>query len=263
MNKLKSIITDFRGIKWYESLFLIVVGLFLTLVSFIDLNTFEYVWENKPTWKGVLGVTAGLAAFTGILCVFMIGKGKLSNYFWGTINALTYGVYAFSVAYTGDAILNLLYYLPTQIVGFIMWSKHMGKTKVKVNKFTFKDLILYTVITAILFGAFWIIIPAVDVELNKNVLHTGNTDYWYRDKMLPRVLDTLTNSVSIVAQLFMLKRFKEQWYLWIGINVMQIAMYAGLNGEAPNIPMIVMWSVFLINAVYATRSWTKKGDNNE
>lgn len=218
-------------------------------------------WQGLPTWKAILSGLSGVAGFTGVFCVFMVGKGKLSNYLWGALNALLYGAFAFSVGYTGDAILNIFYFLPIQFIGFFMWKENTKNEVVKANKLKVKDLVVFSIITAILFGGFWLLIPAMDNELHKFVLKDSDYDYAFRYDYLPRIFDTLTNTFSIVAQLLMIKRYKEQWYLWIVINVLQISMYAGVNGWGLNIPMILMWGVFLVNAIYSLINWIKMEKN--
>lgn len=270
MNKFKSMYTDLKGLKWYEYAFLFISGIFLTLMSIFNLQDIpewgvkagSFIWESdQELYKTVMQVAAGIAAWTGIVTVFLVGKGKLSNYLYGFINAALYGVYAFSVGYTGDAILNILWFLPTQVVGFLMWNQNTDSTNtVKPKKLTLKTIAWMSVLTAIIFGAFWIIIPAVDVELNKNILKLDwYEDYALRNEMFPRVLDTLTNTLSVTATILMLQRYKEQWYVWIVINIAQISMYAGVNPnlDTINIPMLTMWGVFLINAVYSLGTWIK------
>ena len=51
----------------------------------------------------------------GVVCVVLVTKGKVSNFFWGAINSLLYGLFAYAYGYAGDAQLNLFYYLPLQV----------------------------------------------------------------------------------------------------------------------------------------------------
>jgi len=52
-----------------------------------------------------------VSALTGIVCVLLVAKGKISNFTWGTVNAITYGYVAYYAGYYGDMILNLFYFL--------------------------------------------------------------------------------------------------------------------------------------------------------
>lgn len=257
----KKIVTDLFHLKWYEYAFLAVSTIFLTMTSFYDLVGHAWVWEGKETWKAALGVLSGLAAWTGIVCVFLVGKGKPSNYFYGAINNVLYGLYAFSVAYTGDAILNLFVFLPLEFIGFFMWMKSLNKKEeVKENKFGWKEASIFAIIAGVLWVFFWFTIPVIDEFLNIKVLKTGDSSYtyWFTDMPIPHAFDALTNALSVVAIILMVRAHKEQWYVWGVVNVFQIAMYAGVNGMDANLPMIFMWTIFLINAAYSLFLWIKR-----
>lgn len=82
------------------------------------LNTPKPYLDNMPKWiDATLYSLSGLVSFTGILNVFLISFGKMSNFFWGLINVTTFGLFAFDFGYTGDAQLNLFFYLPFQFIG--------------------------------------------------------------------------------------------------------------------------------------------------
>ena len=65
---------------------------------------------QKDTWLGIA------ASVTGVICVILCGMGKVSNYFFGTINVVLYAIVALKAKYYGDVMLNLLYYFPTNII---------------------------------------------------------------------------------------------------------------------------------------------------
>ena len=50
-----------------------------------------------------------VCALTGVWCVILTGKGKSSNYIFGTVNVLLYAWIAFRAKYYGEVMLNLLY----------------------------------------------------------------------------------------------------------------------------------------------------------
>jgi nicotinamide mononucleotide transporter PnuC len=55
---------------------------------------------------------------------------------------------------------------------------------------------------------------------------SGSYDF-ENNKPVPRILDALNNGLSVVAQTLMMLRYWESWALWIAINIVQIAMFAG------------------------------------
>ena len=58
---------------------------------------------------------------------------------------------------------------------------------------------------------------------------------------------------SIVANVLMVLRYREQWALWIIVDVVTVIMWM----IAGDLLMTVMWAIYLINAVYGWVMWTK------
>ncbi len=93
-------------------------------------NKFEILWLTiflliniyilMVSDENVLGF---IASVTGIICVVLVAKGMLLNYLFGIINVVAYGYISYQSKYYGEAMLNFLYYLPMQFVGFFMWQK--------------------------------------------------------------------------------------------------------------------------------------------
>ncbi|WP_269083031.1 nicotinamide riboside transporter PnuC [Sporosarcina globispora] len=71
--------------------------------------------------------------------------------------------------------------------------------------------------------------------------------------------DSATNVLSITAQILMLKRFAEQWILWISVNVLSIILWANalITQGRNDFSMLVMWTAFLVNSVYGYINWRK------
>jgi len=70
-------------------------------------------------------------------------------------------------------------------------------------------------------------------------------------------IDATTNVLSVVATLLMMWRYKEQWLLYILINIVTIVMWYlrfRAGGEAGDL-MIVMWLLFLLNSIFGYWRW--------
>ncbi len=68
-------------------------------------------------------------------------------------------------------------------------------------------------------------------------------------------LDGLTTVIAVVAQLLMILRYREQWLLWIGLNVISIILW--LQAEEGSLPIVIMYSAYLLNSIYGYYNWTK------
>lgn len=181
-----------------------------------------------------------IASLTGVICVILCGLGKVSNYFWGTINVLLYAYVAWKAKYYGDVMLNLLYYFPTNIIGWVLWSKNVNKETNEVYKkrLTLKQDILVVIISITGILGYSFILKALG----------GN---------LPLV-DSMSTVLSVIAQILMIKRFAEQWAIWIVVDIVSVIMwFAALFGEGQSIAVLLMWIVYLANAVIMFVKWRK------
>lgn len=189
---------------------------------------------------------ATIAAITGILCVVFVGKGKISNYFFGLISVSLYAYISYTFKLYGEMMLNLLVYVPVQFIGFYFWRKNM------TNKNTVNTAGASEVIAKALNAKQWAILAIVTV--------IGTFSYIELLKYLGSalaVLDGATVVISIVAQVLMIMRYREQWALWIIVNIMTISLWAVMyfqNGETST-PLLVMYMMYLCNSIYGYYNW--------
>ncbi|MCP1771805.1 nicotinamide mononucleotide transporter PnuC [Neisseria perflava] len=72
-------------------------------------------------------------------------------------------------------------------------------------------------------------------------------------------LDGVTVVISIVAQILMVLRYREQWLLWIATNILTISLWAVVwvkNGET-SLPLLLMYCMYLCNSIYGYYNWAK------
>ena len=181
------------------------------------------------------------AALTGVWCVILTGKGKRSSFIFGLVNVIFYAIIAFEAKYYGEVMLNVLYYLPMNFVGWFAWKKHMNDKTGEVVKKRLKlksSIIIYT-LTAVAIAIYGFILKALG----------GNLPF----------TDSMSTVVSVVAQVLSIKRLMEQWVLWIIVDVVTVIMWAvnfARGGET--IATLAMWSIYLINAIIMFVRWYKE-----
>ncbi len=231
MNRIKVFIKDeLTGWKKWQIFWMIFANAMILGISIYQKDT-------------VLGIAASI---TGVICVILCGMGKVSNYFFGTINTILYAIAAWKARYYGDVMLNLLYYLPTNIIGWIAWSKNFNKeTKVVyMRRMTWKQDILLGVVSV-----------------------AGVLGYSYVLKLLGGnlpLIDSMSTVFSVIAQILLIKRFTEQWVIWIIVDVVSVIMWiAALFTEAASIAVLLMWCVFLANAIIMFVKWLKESKQQE
>ena len=179
-----------------------------------------------------LGMISGIA---GILCVVFVSKGKISNYFFGLIFAYTYFYVSWGSNFLGEMNTALYVYIPSQFIGYFMWKQNMqndnGSESVIAKALTPKGWAILLVSVAIGTLCF--------VQALKAAGGSSTT------------LDGLTTIITVAAQLLMILRYREQWLLWIVLNVLSILLWQGQPA------MYLMYSAYLLNSLYGYYNWTK------
>ena len=212
------------------------------LVVFVSIILYTGIAFND-TW---IGMTASL---TGVICVVLVSQGKISNYFFGVINTALYAYISFKTGLFGESMLNAFFYLPIQFIGFYLWSKNMNKDKLGVSTVWVKKLDkmgwLYVVLTVVAVGiSYGFFLDAIGSK------QAG--------------LDGFAVVLSITAQLLMLKRYAEQWLLWIVVNVLTIALWLNVfMHDGNSVTILVMWIAYLFNSVYGLIKWNKLAKKQE
>ena len=218
---MKKIIKQFNLIEW---IMVISVILFTTYFTLIDK-------ENTLLYLAVDAV----AAISGILCVVLCAKGKKSQYIWGLANVIGYVIIALVNKYYGEVMLNALYYLPSQFIGYYLWNKHTNKTtkNVEAKKLNLIQTIGFLILCGLTIVGYKFILDLLG----------GNQTF----------LDSMSTVISVIANTMMLLRYREQWVLWIIIDIITVIMWV----LAKDAIMVTMWSVYLINAFYGYIKWSK------
>ena len=180
------------------------------------------------------GIVAGIA---GCISVVLTAKGRWMMYPIGFIQNFTYTVLAFQNKFYGE-VFEQIFYIVTMIWGMVAWARNMhtnedGTQDVNTRKFSAKDWIF--TIVGVLIGT-WLF-GKVLVAMGANQAYT----------------DAATNVMALFAQILMVKRYREQWVLWLLIDLFCIKMW----WVAGNWSMVAMYIAWTANAIYGWYNWTK------
>ncbi|MDU8923424.1 nicotinamide riboside transporter PnuC [Pasteurellaceae bacterium LIM206] len=205
----------------------------LWMVVFVGAQIWAYTQDPDST----LSMISGIA---GLLCVIFVSKGKISNYFFGLIFAYTYFYVAWGNNFIGEMNTTLYVYIPAQFIGYFMWKANMqtdsrGNESVKAKALNAKGWAIMLVGITV---CSYFFIQAVRAAGGSSA-----------------ALDGTTTIITFTAQLLMILRYREQWLLWIALNVLSIILWA----ETP--AMYIMFAGYLVNSIYGYWNWTKLSRN--
>jgi len=195
--------------------------------------------DTESVWYYTL--LSSTAAVCGIMNVVLCAKGRRSQYYWGLVNIASYIAISLMSKLYGEVMLNTFYYIPLQFIGLYMWRKNYNNTSdsVRVRKMKAVPAIILIIGTAL------------GICLYKYILSVlGGNSVW---------LDSTSTVISIVANALMVLRYREQYLLWLIVNVVTTVMWA-LKGDPI---MTTMWAVYAFNAVYGYWLWNKMSKDTE
>lgn len=220
-------------VKWLKNEFWTGYNLFekLFMLSMILLQVVVYCFVPDT----LIGMICGVA---GCICVVLTAKGKISSYIFNFIQMITYMIICWDLALYLEFGEQVFYFIAC-IFGVILWKKNMtknedGTEQVKAKKFKLWQWLVtigVTVVVTFILGTFGEVI-------------LGST--------LP-YLDAATVALAVIAQLLMVWRYREQWAIWIAIDVFSLIMFIILG----NWSMVAMYVAWTINAFYGWYNWTK------
>ena len=78
-------------------------------------------------------------------------------------------------------------------------------------------------------------------------------------------MDAFTTVGTMIAFVLTVKRYSENWWIWIAINVATVIMWLGNvieGGENASIATLLMWSVYLVNSVIMMIRWQREAARN-
>ena len=180
------------------------------------------------------------ASFIGTLATIICAKGKMSYYVWGFIQTIMFLILNLNLRLWVESA-EQVYYLITMVIGVFVWKKNLNKKNdtITPKKFTIPKLVATLIALAVLS----VCIYNIDVALGGAA----------------PLLDTMSLSIAIVANILCSFCYKEQWILWFVLDVVQTIMYFVIGQPI----MAVMYIAWTVNCVYGWYSWNKEKREGE
>ena len=210
------------GYNWFERFF---------LLSMVILQVIVYCFVPDTP----IGIICGIA---GCICVVLTAKGKISSYIFNFIQIITYMIICWDAALYLEFGEQVFYFIAC-IFGVILWKKNMNKNEDGTEQVSAKKF------------KFWQWLATISTTLLGTV-----TLGWFGDVVLNSTLsylDAATVALAVIAQLLMIWRYREQWAIWIAIDVFSLIMFIIL-GQWSMVAMYIAWT---INAFYGWYNWSK------
>ena len=208
-----------RGDKYFWSFLL--VGILVQCITYALMP--DSLWS---LFSGLLGICSVVLGAHGNILTFVFGFAQVGTYTYLCVQERFYA----------EIALNIFYFI-TMIYGVYVWKKRLTKEnslQIHTRKLSYKlapVLVISVVLLSLVVG--WLL-------------------QRYTDDPQP-YLDAFTTVPAIVAQILMVLAFREQWYIWILVDILALVMWL----RAGNYCMAAQYLFWCANCVYGYIQWSK------
>lgn len=181
----------------------------------------------------VLSLVSGLL---GICSVVLGARGNILTFVFGFAQVGAYTYLCVGEHFYGEIALNIYYFL-TMIYGVYVWKNRLqGGRSLQIQTRKLKLKVVVVMMVAILLVS-WLVGYVLD---------------GYTDDSQP-YLDAFTTVPAIVAQILMVLAFREQWYIWMIVDVLAFVMWF----RAGDYCMAAQYFFWCANCIYGYLQWSK------
>ena len=177
-----------------------------------------------------------ISGLLGICSVVLGAQGNILTFVFGFAQVGTYTYLCVQERFYAEIALNIFYFV-TMIYGVYVWKKRLSQT----DSLQIHTRQLSRQITPVLLVSVILLSVVVGWLLQR-----------YTDDPQP-YLDAFTTVPAIVAQILMVLAFREQWYIWILVDILALVMWL----RAGNYCMAAQYLFWCANCVYGYIQWSK------
>lgn len=200
--------------------------LFLATGVLVQVITFNLMPHNP--WALVSGIL-------GICSVVLGAQGNILTFVFGFAQVMTYTYLCVVERFYAEIAINIYYFI-TMIYGVYCWRNRLSDNTLQVKTRCLSRNVF----------------PLLSVAIILISVLTGWLLQRYTDDPQP-YLDAFTTVPAIVAQVLMVLAYREQWYLWLAVDVLAVVMWI----RAENYCMAAQYAFWCANCIYGYVQWTK------
>jgi len=185
----------------------------------------NYAWWEVP------------AVITALLYILLAARRNRWCFLYGFISSLIYVYLTLRLKLYFDSFINI-YYLGMSVYGWIDWSKSDPSKELQVKRLGWKKFSLYAIAIGFisLFVGYW-------------AAH-------YTDNSLP-YWDAFTTVASLLATYWVVKRYIENWLIWIVVDLLSTFIYF-FKGLPLTSALFLLYTFMAVFGYYKWMGWARK-----
>ena len=214
----------------------------MTLQTFLSVDSIFLTVLNYPmSYLEFFGTI-----FTG-WSVYLSAKNKVISWPIGLVGVVLYGLLFYQIQLYSD-LFEQIYYLLTGFWGWWLWTHPQSKEKDANSEL----MVSYATSRFNAIGLGSIILLTVSLSHFMSNIHLIFPVLFPIAASFP-FMDAFTTAASLVANVYLVKRKIENWYLWILIDIIGVFLYY----QKGVIFLSLLYLFFLINAFKGVHDWSK------
>lgn len=166
---------------------------------------------------------------SSLLYIWLEIKQKKSMWIVGAISAIVYSV-VFGNNKLFASMGIQLFYIFISIYGWIKWSREKGSEEEVIRRLSLTGLLKSALFTLALFAILSYILKS------------------FSEDPFP-VSDALLASLSITASIWLSKKYIEQWYIWMAVNLLSALLYRYMKLYPTSLLYIIYFSASVIGFI--------------
>lgn len=204
------------------------------LIAGLLVQVVVYMLMPDNPWSLVSGLF-------GMCSVILCSQGNILTFFFGFGQIVTYTYLCYLERFYAGIAMNVFYFV-TQVYGLFAWRKRLQKSNEQTTEVTITTRSLpFPVLLTV--SAASLIVSALVGWLLSTYTADGSP-----------YLDAFTTIPALVAQVLMMLAYREQWYLWLFVDVLTAVMWL----LAGNYCMTALYAFWCLTCLFGYIRWTKQ-----
>lgn len=254
-------VADLKATKKPFKLFLLGGSIIILLFNFLSLSSdygtlflplqkYHWAMENNTVFgpagneKAALAVAilyslSGITSITGLLAVGMIVTGATSQFFWQVIHSTFYGLFALSVGYVGDVLMNIILILGCPLGWFLFTFKGHATIKNENHSWSYRlwlVLGLAIVSAMIVMMWYWAIPNAYEMIFGQDYSKISSSElHW---------LDALANGGNTIGYALQLVNSSSQFFVWFFVDILKFLKFTGIAPNTFSLTMLIQFGIW-------------------
>lgn len=205
---------------------ILATGLLVQVVVFV-------LMPDNP-WSLVSGLF-------GMCSVILCSQGNILTFLFGFGQIFTYTYLCYLERFYAGIAMNVFYFV-TQIYGVFAWRKRLKTSEDRTTEVTITTRRLSMPVLLVVSVASLVVSSLIGWILST---YTADGSPY---------LDAFTTVPALVAQVLMMLAYREQWYLWLFVDVLSCMMWL----LAGNYCMTALYAFWCLNCIFGYIRWTKQ-----